>query len=248
MNTLSYTGKKAVIINRVLLLVGLAMAFLPRPLMMDMMDGGYALIFIGAFLSLTTLVLTPFLEKRAQLMGKIHQGQGVLAWWRYPNTKWEKQKEKEIADLFPMMTGGIALGAIFLLIGVVVFFVDMDENAGFLGIMALVAIFFVGMTQVLARTGKKRLNKMENEAVIHENGLYFMGSLTTFGSNHNKLEAVGFDTEHGDALDFYFIEFRRGSGNHQIVSIPIPSGEENTAAKIISYYNKPVTEEIRSRY
>jgi len=238
----NFRGNRSVRINAIFIILGLFMMIIPFIAEIDSMGFGYAMAFVGLVVFLTTMILMPFFKMRANLIARIQRGEGILAWWRYDSNEWEQRMKKEISELFPMKAGGIALGVIFFLIGFVIFLADTDDNAAFFGMMIIIAIFFIVFTQLLALHSKKKLSVTVNEAVIHENGLFYIGQLTTWGKNNIKLKAVGFSSIEPNTLVFCYQEYRRGGSRDHATSIPIPFGEENTAIHIVSWHNKPITE------
>lgn len=240
MNASRFTGLVGRNLTLVFLLVGLAMIAIPLALSVDMMDGGAASLFLGAFVAISSAVLLPFFSKRATIMSRIHRGEGVLAWWRYSGKTWEKKRDKEIGELGAMKLGGFALAILFALIGFIVFFMDMEEMGLFLLIMLAIGAFFILFSQLAVRVAASRLKTTEDEAVIHTDGLFYRGSLTSWGGFMNRLEAVGWDPGNPSSLVFCYRQLQRFSFRPVVERILIPPGEEQRAAEAVAWFKLPL--------
>jgi hypothetical protein len=75
--------KTGVRIGLLITALGVLLMLWPSPVSMDMMSGGFALRFIGLFVTITGLVTFWFCQTRAAALGRILSGQGVLAHWTY---------------------------------------------------------------------------------------------------------------------------------------------------------------------
>ena len=246
MNAQSYTGRTAKNVNLFFLLLGLGMMLVPfaletfLPSAADMMQWGFGCAFIGLIVFITTLILAPFFGKRAAIMRKIQKGEGILAWWRYPADIWEKQRQQEISDLSGIRIAGIVLFAIFALIGVVIFATDPEEMGLFLAIMLGIGVFILIISRISAGSAKKRLLNTEDEAVIHADGLFYRGELTSWGRGMNRLKAVGYNMRDPSQLLFCYRQFRRRGDRCAIAMIPIPPGQEAVAANLAGWFNLPM--------
>jgi hypothetical protein len=240
MNAMTYTGKTAKTVNLLFLILGLGMMVLPFAFAVDMMQWGFGSAFIGLVVFITTLLLAPFFGKRASVMRKIQKGDGILAWWRYPADIWEKQRQQEISDLAGIKIAGIVLGAIFALIGVVIFATDPEEMGLFLAIMLGIGVFILFISRLSAGSAKRRLLKTEDEAVIHADGLFYRGELTTWGRGMNRLKAVGYNMRNPSQLLFCYRQFRRRGDRRAIAVIPIPPQQEAVAANLVGWFNLPM--------
>lgn len=241
MNASTFTGLVGRKVTVSFLFLGIAMILLPLILQADMMDGGAASMFIGAFLAICSLILLPFFTKRAAIMNAIHRGEGVLAWWRYDSAAWEKEKKKQINELGAMKIGGFVLAGVFVLIGLVIFLAEPDDMVPFLLFMLAIGAFFAALGQISPRIAAKRLENTEDEAVIHADGIFYRGTLTSWGSM-NRLEAVGWDPAAQNKLVFCHQQFQRHGMRRQVLRIPIPLGQEQTAVSIIDHYGLPLSE------
>ncbi len=248
MNPLRYTGKTARSVTLVFLLLGLVMTVLPFALDADFTAWGGASAFVGFFILVTSLLLLPFFGKRVAVMNKIRKGEGILAWWRYPAEAWEKERREQIADLGGMRIAGLVLGGIFLLIGIVLFATDPDDMGLFLAIMAGIGLLMAAVSQLAAAAQRKRLLATEDEAVIHTDGVFYRGELTTWGSGMNRLKAVGWNMRNPYQLLFCYRQMRRHGDRRAVTVIPIPSGQEQVAAQVVGWYNRPLDQAWQSFY
>lgn len=248
MNPLRYTGKTARAVTTILLILGLCMTVLPFALDADIMAWGAACAFVGFFIFLTSLILLPFFAKRAAVMNKIQKGEGILAWWRYPAEDWEKERKTQIADLGGMKIGGFVLGGIFLLIGIILFATDPDDMGMFLAIMAGIGLLMVVVSQLSAAAQKKRLAAIQDEAIVHTDGLFYRGELTTWGNGMNRLKAVGWNMRDPSQLLFCYRQMRRTGDRRAVAMIPIPPGQEQVAANVVGWFNRPLDQSWQAYY
>ena len=248
MNPLRYTGKTARSVTVLFLILGLVMTVLPFALDADFMAWGGASAFIGVVILTTSLILLPFFGKRVAVMNKIQKGEGILAWWRYPAEAWEKERKTQIGDLGGMKIAGFVLGGIFLLIGIVLFATDPDDMGLFLAIMAGIGLLMVVVSQLSAAAQKKRLLAMEDEAIIHTDGFFYRGELTTWGSGMNRLKAVGWNAHNPNQLLFCYRQMRRHGDRRTVAVIPIPPGQEQVAINVVGWFNRPIDESWQAFY
>ncbi|MCX7842298.1 MAG: hypothetical protein N2489_04405 [Clostridia bacterium] len=231
-------------------LLGLAAIVIPLVLEMDMMNGGYASIVIGAFVGLTGFLVFLMFYSRAKVFENMLTGSNLLAHWHYSNDFWQKEMKEEIVDTGIAKIAGAVLGGIFALIGIVVFFADTDENGTFLLIMLGVGIFFTLVGFVAAAANKKRLQEALPEALIAREGIYYKGDLYTWNQRVlSHLECVAQDPTNPSNILFVM---RQLSGRpvhyHQhFISIPVPPGEEGTANNIVHFFNMPMSQEMYNR-
>jgi uncharacterized membrane protein YgdD (TMEM256/DUF423 family) len=241
MNAQTYTAATGRTVSVMFLLAGLVMVILPFALDSDFLEWGGASLFVGLVIFTTSLFLVPFFAKRAAVMARIHRGDGIMAWWQYPVEAWEKERQVQISELGGMKIGGFVLAGIFALIGIIIFATDPDDMQLFLLIMLGIAALMVLASQLSAKATRKRLLATDDEAVIHPDGLFYRGELTTWGRGMNRLKAVGVNRRNPTQLLFCYRQFQRRGDRRALAMIPIPFGQEQVAADIAAWFNRPIT-------
>ena len=66
---------------------------------MDMMDGGYALIFVGFFIIIAGLITAAVFWQRAKEMNRILAGDNILVQWIYSPDQSQRQIREEYTNL-----------------------------------------------------------------------------------------------------------------------------------------------------
>lgn len=71
-----------------LTLLGIGACFVPDAAGMDMMSGGYAVIWVSAFLAVVCAVSAIIYLRRAVLLDRLVAGKDLLAHWTYTEDEW----------------------------------------------------------------------------------------------------------------------------------------------------------------
>ncbi|MHB1485035.1 MAG: hypothetical protein ACYCYI_10260 [Saccharofermentanales bacterium] len=233
-------------ISLFIMTIGLLAFVLPYFLGADMMDYGYAIAFIGAILALTFFIVYFLFRGRAKVLDKMFYNENILAYWHYSKEFWDKEKAQDEKDSGIAKVVGFFLGGIFLIIGIVIFAVDPEENGLFLAIMAVIGVFFIAIGFIAAANEKRKAARILPEAIIAKEGVLYKDILYTWNSKFAFLESVSLNPSDPGTLLFVL---RQLGGSHVAsgvryrrysVGIPIPPGEESTANGIIDYFNMPI--------
>lgn len=237
---------KGLIIGVVLLILGFLMITTPF-LFDDMMSWGFASIFTGILVFIIGIVLTFMYKKRVNVHKRMFESNDKLAHWFYDSVFWQEEIKEDLEGIPGLKVMGYVLGGLFLIIGIAIFSSDPDDNSAFMLIMLGFAVFFILVSQIAAHLNKKRLLNDTGEAVITRDGLYFKSQLYSWDGITSYLESVSPDPSATGRLLFVYRmlagrrvpKMRRSS-----VSIPVPSGQEQTAMNIIAFYNLPLSQEL----
>ena len=225
-------------------LLGIAMPFLPG---ISGEDAGYAAFFIGICLALTAGITGLMFLGRARVFNRMME-ERLLAHWTYSTSEWERICREDLEEAGTGKGVGLFLGGIFLLIGVIVFLTDVDENGLFLMFMVGIALFFGVIGYAAAGADRRRIQTAPPEVWISRDGLFYKNMLYTWNKRRFAyLEYVGLNPEEAGYLVFAICQLNGGRGHvtryHRfLVSIPIPFGEEGTAQNVIDHFklSKPI--------
>ena len=239
--------RRSATISLVIFLISAAAVAFPFLIDADMESWGFGVAFMGGIVGLTAFLVFLMYNGRAKVRNRMFQNENILAHWRYSEEYWKQVTANDIADAGIGRIVGFFLGGIFLLIGIVVFAADPDENGGFLLIMLGVAVFFVIIGFISVGAEKRRARASAPEAIIAQEGLFFKNILYTW-NNHaiSYLESVTMHPAEPSTLLFVLrqLSSRRGHMAHYhqyFLPVPIPPDQESSAGDIIRYFNLPMT-------
>ena len=81
-----------------LTLLAAGLIFLPSAIGMDGMKDGFALAFLGTFLTIIFIVTAIVFGARARAWDRILAGEHLLARWRYAREEWRAWTEQELEE------------------------------------------------------------------------------------------------------------------------------------------------------
>jgi len=226
------------------LVVAAILFLLPWATAMDMMNGGYALQFIGFFLLISGGVVLFFWQRRAALFDQIMAGRNVLAHWRYSPSQSQEHARRELQERSAYNRAIYATMLFFAVICGCIFFVipawqgEMPAAAilAWFGFFAFLGLVAWGAPQLSYR----RALKSSPQAYISQDGLYINGALHAWRQPLTRLVGVAYhpDTSPPE-LEFKLSYLTRvGVVTTQIetVHVPVPAGEEETAREIVKFF------------
>jgi hypothetical protein len=226
------------------LILGISVVTLPLAFLEDVPEWGYALIFLGAVDVIISFILFIMFIGRARVYEEMFNNQNVLAYWKYPDEFWEKENIEDMKQTGIGKIAGFFIGGIFLLIGIIIFLADTEENALFFLIMLAVSVIFVVVGFAATAAEKSRIKLSKPEAIISKRGLFFKNTLYTWHSKKIAyLESVSINPEDQSMLLFVIRQLSGGVTGKPVhyhahnISIPIPQGMENSALDIINYFS-----------
>lgn len=235
-------------VSLIFLLLGIAMVAAPFAAKADMMEWGFASIFIGGFIVLVSFVCFLIFNGRAIVQSKILRGENILVHWQYDPDFWSKEIAEDIEGFKGAKIIGTVLGGIFALIGIIFLLSDPDDNQLFFFIMLGIGVFIFLIAVISSSIQKRRLLNEPGEAIIVRDGLYYRGVLVTWSGRTSVLEGVSIDRRDPSRLLFAYrylsgSRYRLPHMHPGTVSIPIPYGQEQAAYNIVGFYNMPLSEE-----
>ena len=233
-------------ISLFIMLVALIVAFAPIITKADMMDWGFAATTFGGIIALISLIVFIMYNGRAKVFSRMFTGENILAHWQYSREFWQAISKEDMESSGIGKIAGFFLGGIFLLIGIIVFAADTDENKGFFLLMLCIAVFFVIIGFVSSAMEKKRIRDSLPIALIAKEGVFYKNILYTWNTPAiSYLESVTFHPVQPSTLLFVLRQLSgRIAHYHRFnISIPIPPGEEYSVNNIVSFFNLPMSED-----
>lgn len=236
--------KTGVFVSLAILFIGILMFSIPFLVEMDMMNGGFALIFVGAFISVMGFISYLIFKKRFKVRQRMIAGD-VLAHWVYDRASWKKVVDEEISDSAGLKIMGFVFFGIFALIGIISFLAD-DDNLLFAEIMTGIAVLFLAVGFISYGLRKKTLMSDPGEVTITRDGVYYMGYLTDWNGVTSVLDAVGFHPKKTNVLVFRYRELsgRAARMRRSTLHLPVPAGMEDQAALVVDFFKLPLTKRI----
>ncbi|MFH0876257.1 MAG: hypothetical protein V1859_10050 [archaeon] len=142
MDTPKNTEVKYVYVGLIIAIIGISLIFLPFILDMNMMNGGYAMIFIsGALVVPAGIITAAIYSTRASALNKILSKDDFIAHWTYTHEEWDKYTEKEKKDEYEAKIGlWKLLIAISAVVGIGFFIWAKDKEAALISISVIVGV------------------------------------------------------------------------------------------------------------
>lgn len=234
------SGTTGVIVSICIMIAGILMIVVPALVHMDGMNGGFALGFLGFFLTIIGFICYLMFRKRRKIRNRMLEGD-IIARFVYGNEQWDGLAREEISGSSSLKIMGIVLGSIFGIIGIISVLADEDLVVFFL-IMLAFAVFFSCLGFISSAVNKKRVMNCVPEAVITRDGVSYMGALYDWNGVTSVLDAVGF---HPDKTDMLVFSYRQIAGRYARIHrsnliIPVPAGMEETASMVVQFFNLPL--------
>jgi hypothetical protein len=204
----------------------------------DGMNGGFAIAFVAFFLFLCGVVVALLFVTRARTMDSILADPAPLAHWTYPEDTARENVEREYREFrernratFILIGGMLVVVALFFLI-----FVEDGGPETALILLAITALLFV-VSRVTPWIERRRARGAPHEAVITRDGVVYEGSVYPFRSFLVWWHGVTFREPKKNNPAALVFSFSQLAGRFIIqpfdVAVPVPSGEEERAGRIV---------------
>jgi hypothetical protein len=216
--------------------LGVLMFFLPIAANMDGMNGGFALMFMAIALIIPAGIVTAILYGiRAYTLQKILSGKDLIAHWTYSPDEWKKYTEEEYAREKSDKMGLFYVLVFFsVLIGGGLFLVADDKEAAVIVLLGLFGLIVFIRLLIYFTTKKTRDDnrKYSGEAYISRCGVYLNKSFHSWNFL-SQLESARID-EKQKIIEIEYSALSRQGKDYAYARIPIPSGKEDEARKVIA--------------
>jgi hypothetical protein len=228
------------------LVVGLVSISAPFMAPIAMMNGGYALILVGGFISAGAMTAFSVFNRRANVMKSMIENRNIYVSWELSPAQQEKLYKEDTDNAVTARWASRVLGAIFIIIGIVAYLIDMDENGFFFILMSGFGLALTLMVQIYTGIQLKRLAPGNSTVVFSPGGVYFKTSLYCWDKIFNRLEAVLIDPVDNQTMLFVFQQFHVRSFSHHrcALQIGIPPGKEQEALELVCRYGLGANEGV----
>lgn len=214
---------------------------LPFTVEMDMMNGGFAMVFLSFFALLVGLITSAVFFVRAKTLDKLLSGQDLLAYWTYTPAEWRTYTETEFqiakGEKVPLL---ILTSVICLVIGGIFAFADPEAGLVVLGVMlGLIAL----LSLIVFIAPRLRHEKNQNSlgyAYIGSKGVYLNGVFHNWNMLAASVDNVSIEMEAIPLLAITYSFPARTGRQEETVRIPIPQGQFPMAENIVRYFQARV--------
>lgn len=228
-------------ISLVLLMIGIALIALPFMIKGDMMDWGFASVWVGTLLSLSSLFAYWIYIRRARVRRGMISGEKILAHWIFSEARQEANKKDALETHRDSRTAAKVFGGILFSIGLVVYLLDTRRNGAYFILMSAISIVLMILIYLFTWRYYKRISEEQSSVTFAPEGVYHLGNLIHWDGLITKLESVLLDPLDSGSLVVVYnqvygrVQFR---GRH-VLKVPIPQGKEGEAIQIIEAYGRP---------
>ncbi len=200
---------------------------------MNIAEGGGAIIFIGSFLSLTSIIVFFYYRKRAGQLSRILSGEDVLAKWEYDLFFWQNFVDKYLQNYLSMNKSTFLLVSVIIVIIFGIFMIADPEVADTMGIIGLGLIALVTIVAYISpKISAKNLLKSRPIAIIGNNCILIGKQFHSWGTFGNRLENAKISKEETEMLEVQY-SYRTKYGRTTVtVLVPIPNGKLEEAQEV----------------
>ena len=233
-------GKGGVRTGIVITASGLLMMLSPPVISTDLMDWGYAVMFMGIMVFAVGITTFMLYRHRRKVLNRMAEDREVLARWTYDADDWRKWQKEEVETSRGMPIIGAILGGIFVIIGLIFFLSDPDDMALMLALMAGIGALIAFVAWLSTALRRRAVLNDPGEVIIARGGVYFMGFLTDWNGVTSwfdiaKVEKKGKRTHL--TIRYRFIAGRYAHVNSSQICIPVPTEMEEAAKAAASKLN-----------
>ncbi len=212
---------------------------LPFVAEIDIMNGGGAMVFVGALMFITGLIVTPFFFKRAKRFNEIVSGKNTIVHWTYTGSEWAQYTEEEFKrrkaqswGIFALITS--IMFVVFLIMGFI-----LDDALPFMIVLFLCMTLIMFLSAWLSYIVPYRRNKKRiGEAIIAPSGIYLNGSIHIWQGLSARFERVMLEENDTILVFTYSALVQYGRREEYSVNVPVPQGKLNEAIKVIGIFNQ----------
>jgi hypothetical protein len=226
---------KTVMLGFLIVAVGLTMIFGPSFVGIDGFEGGFAISFIGIFVTILGSVVAGVYFQQANILSGILHGEGLLVHWTFDDQTWKKYTRKEYAEEISEKKGLFVIVSVFaLFFGFLFWF--LDNEAGFIVFLVMLGLIaMVGFGWRFSAWYYREQNERGvKEAYIARSGVFMNRRLYTWRLFSAKL--LGVETKSNGGLSFLkfsYTAFTVPGPQTFTIKVPIPIGQEEAAKTVV---------------
>jgi len=210
----------------------------------DMNAGGGAMIMLGTFLFICSIIIFIIYYKRAVQFDKIYTGSfsqnqmtdenTILARWTYDKIIWDEFVNLDQQEKLSTNKSTFILVSVLIVIIFGIFMIadpDVAPTMGIIGLGLILLLFFVSRFSPVLTA--ERLKSSNPECIISKTGLILGKQFHNLKSLGNRLESVRFIKNEKPVLEIiYSYPARYGRQNYTLL-VPVPSDQFEKAEQIV---------------
>lgn len=214
--------------------IALLMVILPFLDVVDIFEGGGAMIMVGATLFFTAIIVQGMFRKHARIWDQLESGEAeTLARWRYTPDEWRAYVEMQFGTtkgenrlLFIMLVVITGLVIVPMAIATGDYLIFLGIGAGILVIVLPFALWAPGLT-------RRNLLKADPRILISPSGLLVGHQLHPFIGYGNRLEQV---TRDENVISFTYSFLSGKTRQSRTVPVPAPSNASLEVDGVMTYF------------
>ena len=225
---------KKVAIGLLISFIGLILLILPLVIDMDLMNGGFALMFVSFALIIPAGLITAVVYGiRSYTLQNILNGKNQIVHWKYTPVEWKKYADEEYKR---ESTDKMMLFYILVVISILVcfgLFIFADDKEAALMVTAFMFGLIVFIKLLIYFTTKNTYKQNRNsigEVYIGRNGILINKSFHSWNFL-SRLEDVRLNNDE-KIIEFEYSSVSKQGRNYVVARAPIPEGREKEAITV----------------
>lgn len=200
----------------------------------DIWSGGGAILFIGAFLFILSVILFFVYHSRAKKFDELLQGRNILAKWQYDPIFWERFADKYAAKHKELNKSNFIIVTALIIVIFGIFMIADTEVAttmGIIGISLILVLYFFAM--YVPKISAHNLKKSPAISIISKDCILIGEQFHPLKSLGNRFERAQIITEDINLLEVVYSYQAKYGRAEQTVFIPVPESKLEEAKKIV---------------
>jgi Flp pilus assembly protein protease CpaA len=235
-NTPRKVVRNALIITVILIISAIVVGYSD----LDGMKGGYALIFILFFLSISSFITALIYIPRAKAFDTLIKQVTPLAHWTYTPHEWELFIKEDLKEMLIINKATLRLVIIASLV-VLGILLLVYQDFLFVIIIAAIVLMLTIVAFFAPHVRSSILQRGIHEAYISDNSAYVGGTFGTWSQLGTHLVGVDIFTESTIPILHIIYQFPTLHASQQeIIRIPVPQDKIDEAKKIVIFLRKQI--------
>jgi hypothetical protein len=226
---------KNVAIGLLVSFIGIVLLILPLVIDMDLMNGGFALMFISFALIIPSGLITAVIYGiRAYTLQNLLNGKNTIVHWKYTPIEWKKYAEEEYKrESTDKMMLFYALVVIFVLVSFGLFIFAEDKEAALMvsAFMFGLIVFIRLLIYYTTKNTYTQNRESVGEVYIGRNGILINKSFHSWNFL-SRLEDVRTANDN-KIIEFEYSSISKQGRDYAVARAPIPEGRETEAKKVL---------------
>jgi hypothetical protein len=225
---------KKVAVGLLVSFIGLILLILPLVIEMDLMNGGFALMFISFALIIPAGLITAVIYgMRAYTLQNILNGKNQLAHWKYTPAEWKKyadeEYKRESSDKM-MLFYVLVVISVLVCFGLIILADDKEAALMVSAFMFGLIVFIRLLIYFTTRNTYKQNRDSVGEVYIGRNGVLINKSFHSWNFL-SRLEDVRI-TNDNKIIEFEYSSISKQGRDYSVARAPIPEGREQEAITV----------------